>query len=44
MGHINQNSGHPNPAPKAPATPNSQPGNPGVPNGTLNQGNPPRKS
>ena len=35
---MNPNSGYPNPAPKAPATPNSQPGNPGVPSGTPNPG------
>ena len=35
---VNPNSGYPNPAPKAPATPNAQPGNQGVPSGTKNPG------
>ena len=33
MGTINPNSGNVNPAPKAPATPNSQPNQAGLPNG-----------
>ena len=38
MGHINQGSAYPNPAPKAPATPNPQPNQAGIPAGTLNPG------